>query len=70
MEKMISIDAHKALVLSEVTKAKNDLLKEIMKNSHYCEHCLFNHDGFCFLAYNCITNDYFNFNDGDDSELY
>jgi len=58
MNKMISMEAHKAIVLSEKTKAIDNLLKEIIKNSYRCSHCKFNHDGRCFFAHPCLTNDF------------
>lgn len=33
-------------------------LMEVIKNSHKCAHCIFNHDGQCFFVYECIKNDW------------
>lgn len=38
-------------------------LKEVIKNSHHCQHCTFYHsDGdncFCYFAYACIKKDFY-----------
>ena len=40
------------------TKLLNDYLASIVSTSYHCAHCIFNHDGICFLAYECIKNEY------------
>ena len=43
-----------------ITKAKNDLLEEIVEHHHYCQHCkhrLVNDK--CLFAYECVTNDFY-----------
>jgi len=44
----------------------NDFLIEIVEHSHYCAHCIYNHSGKCFFAYNCIKNNFIQFNEGED----
>lgn len=39
----------------------NDYLKEVVKNSSYCEKCVFKHYGICFFAYECVKNDFSRF---------
>ena len=41
-------------------------LAEVIKNSHKCAHCIFNHDGQCFFAYQCIKYDWSFYNEGVD----
>lgn len=46
----------------------NDLLKEIIKNSHKCAHCKYFHqedDYYCFFAYACLTADFHFFDEED-----
>lgn len=59
----------KVLLDKLVTKAKNDLLKEIVEHHHYCQHCehrLVN--DVCLFAYDCVTNDFYFYYDDDDDE--
>lgn len=46
-------------------KKLNDKLKEIIKKSDVCQHCIFCHGGeICFFAYGCLSNGtYSNFQD-------
>ena len=39
-------------------KLLNDYLDSIVSASHHCAHCIFNHNGICFFAYECIKNEY------------
>lgn len=41
-------------------------LAEVIKNSRKCSHCIFNHGGQCFFAYECIKNDWSFYNEGVD----
>ena len=46
-------------------------IKQIMKNSRRCNHCINCHnpntdETFCFIAYACLTEDFGYFNEGDD----
>ena len=46
-------------------------IKQIMKNSHHCNHCENCHNPntdhtFCFFAYDCLTRDFWWYNEGDD----
>ena len=46
-------------------------IKQIMKNNHYCNHCVYCHnpnsdETFCFFAYACLTEDFSYFNGEDD----
>lgn len=47
-------------------KTINDFLAKVIEHSHYCAHCIYNHNGKCFFAYNCIKNDFIQYNEGDD----
>lgn len=33
-------------------------LEEIIKTSRKCAHCIYNHNGICFFAYDCIKCDF------------
>ena len=39
-------------------KELHEYLIEVIKNSKICANCIFNHDGICFFAYECIKNNY------------
>ncbi len=44
--------------------AVNEVLQEIVQNSHKCAHCQFlhldeNEKAFCFFAYACLTHDFY-----------
>lgn len=43
----------------------NKYLAEVIQNSHKCAHCIYNHDGICFFAYECIKNDWSFYDEGD-----
>ena len=38
-------------------KVLNEYLTAVVNNSWTCAHCEFNH-GFCFLAFDCVQNDF------------
>lgn len=39
-------------------KELNEYLVEVIRNSHKCTYCIYNHDGICFFAYECVKNDW------------
>lgn len=39
-------------------QAINDYLVEVVKNNYKCQHCILNHDGICFFAYECVKNSF------------
>ena len=46
-------------------------IQKIMKNSSKCEHCTYRHideigEPYCFFAYECLTKDFYFFDEGDD----
>lgn len=45
--------------------AINDFCKEIITHNHYCQHCNNCNDNTCFLAYACLTRDFYYFDEGD-----
>lgn len=49
--------------------AINDYLTTCIKNNYLCEHCIRNHNGICFFAFQCFANGMMCF-DGDDEENY
>lgn len=62
-KKKISPDTLNALI----TKARNDLLKEIMEHHHYCQHCKHHlANGMCLFAEECIPQDFYFYYDDDD----
>ena len=55
---------------AKIIKAKNDLLREIIKHCHYCQHCkhYFKDESICCLAYACLTQDFYYHNDEEEDE--
>ena len=43
----------------------NNFLKEVIKNNSYCKTCELNHNGICFFAYECVTNDFMHYMDNE-----
>ena len=41
--------------------AINDYLMTCIKNNYYCQHCVKNHNGICFFAFQCFANDMMHF---------
>ena len=50
----------------EQEKAINDYLVECVKNNYHCQHCVKNHDGICFFAFQCFADDMKHFDYGDE----
>ena len=42
----------------------NKYLAKVVANSHKCAHCIYNNDGVCFFAYECIKNDWSCYDEG------
>ncbi len=47
----------------EQEKAIDGYLMECIKNNCYCQHCVKNHNGVCFFAFQCFANDMIYFDD-------
>ena len=49
----------------------NEFLQYVVKNSHRCAHCTYQHDdGICFFAHDCIKHDFKFFDEGNDEYEY
>ncbi len=46
----------------------NNFLELVVKNNTYCKTCKLNHNGICFFAYNCISQDFLHFLDNETEE--
>lgn len=55
-------------MIESPTKLLNDYLASIVNTSSHCAHCIFNHNGICFLAYECIKNEYSMYTEEDEEE--
>lgn len=47
-------------------KAINNYLTTCIKNNYHCQHCVKNHGGICFFAFQCFANDMKHFDYGDE----
>lgn len=43
----------------------NNFLELVVKNNSYCQSCELNHNGICFFAYNCISQDFLHYLDNE-----
>ncbi len=43
----------------------NNFLELVVKNNSYCQSCELNHNGICFFAYNCISQDFLHYMDNE-----
>lgn len=39
----------------------NNFLELVVKNNSYCQTCELNHNGICFFAFDCITQDFMHY---------
>lgn len=46
----------------------NNFLELVVKNNSYCKTCELNHNGVCFFAYNCISQDFMYYLDNEEEE--
>lgn len=46
----------------------NEFLKEVIKNNTYCKTCELNHNGICFFASECVTNDFIHYMNNETEE--
>lgn len=45
----------------EEMQAINDYLIDVVKHDCRCQECELNHNGICFFAFDCITNNHIHF---------
>lgn len=46
----------------------NYFLNLIVMSAHHCAHCIYNHNGTCFFAYECILNEFMHYTEEEESQ--
>ena len=49
-------------------KELNDYLTTIVQTARHCAHCIYNHNGTCVFAYECILHEFYNYTEEDELE--